>query len=339
MPEYKLGRLKGNWVVTWREGDKRPRHRLFASSERQEVRTKKEAERRFKEFSHRCQVQEEPVFSELWNAYCEEKKGKRVVEIMGYEWKAIAPHFAHLRTEDFSTEVCRSYTAERRRKGKKDGTIWTELGHIRTVLKWAHEHRLIDFAPPIERPRKPAPKDRFLTTSECQRLIEAATTPHIKLSIILMLSTACRVGALLELEWDRVDFSKGVIDLKVDSATTRKGRATVPMNAGAKAALFEAKKGALSEFVIEWNGQQVKSIKTGFNKAVQDAGLENVSPHVLRHSAAVHLAAAGVPMQKIAQYLGHSNTAVTEHVYARYAPDHLREESSILDFTRIKQVQ
>jgi integrase len=154
-----------------------------------------------------------------------------------------------------------------------------------------------------------------------------------------MLSTACRVGALLELTWDRVDFERGQINFRNDSNITRKGRATVPMNDGARSALQEAHNGALTEYVIEWNGKPVSSIKTSFRKAVAAAKLENVSPHVLRHTAAVHLAAAGVPMQKISQYLGHSNTAITESTYARYAPDHLREESSNLDFTRIRKVQ
>ena len=89
--EYKLGRLKGNWVVTWREGDKRPRHRLFAAHESQEIRTKREAQRRFREFVRVSNVAETPLFKELWGAYCKDKAGKRVVEIMAYEWKAIEP--------------------------------------------------------------------------------------------------------------------------------------------------------------------------------------------------------------------------------------------------------
>ena len=90
----------------------------------------------------------------------------------------------------------------------------------------------------------------------------------------------------------------------------------------------------MTDYVIEWAGEPVKRLRTGFNKAVKDAGLKGVSPHVLRHTAAVHLAAAGVPMARISQYLGHSSIAVTERVYARFAPDHLREEAEILDFTR-----
>jgi len=66
--------------------------------------------------------------------------------------------------------------------------------------------------------------------------------------------------------------------------------------------------------------------------AVDSAGLKKVSPHTLRHTAAVHMAAAGVPMAKISQYLGHSSTAMTERVYARFAPDHLTEAAAVLDF-------
>jgi integrase len=88
--------------------------------------------------------------------------------------------------------------------------------------------------------------------------------------------------------------------------------------------------------VVEWAGERIASIKTGFNAAVKAAGLEKVSPHVLRHTAAVHLAAAGTPMSKISQYLGHSNTQVTERVYARFAPDHMQNEADILDFTKVR---
>src|SRR5690606_29563454 len=128
---------------------------------------------------------------------------------------------------------------------------WTELGHLRTVFLWAAKRRLIPYAPAIERPAKPAPKERHLTRAECERLIESATAHHIRLAIILMLSTAARIGAILDLTWDRVDFERGVIRLRRDDQTTRKGRATVPMNAGLRAALSSAKAVAMSDHVIE----------------------------------------------------------------------------------------
>jgi len=40
---------------------------------------------------------------------------------------------------------------------------------------------------------------------------------------------------------------------------------------------------------------------------------------------------AGVEMEEISQYLGHTNTTVTRNVYARFSPDYLRKAASALD--------
>lgn len=338
--DYRLGRLKGDYVVTWWEGGKRHRHRLFAGDEAAEVRrSRREAERRLQVFARRVTVQSSPTVGTIWEAYRAAKSGRRVAQAMAFEWRAMERHFGHLMLDDVTIDACRAYTAARRAAGKKDGTIWTELGHLRSALKWAADNRLTPYAPKIERPAKPAPKDRHLTSIECERLINAATAAHIRLAIILLLSTAARVGAVLDLTWDRVDLDRGVIRLRNDDGMTRKGRATVPMNAGVRAALAAAREAAITEHVIEWAGARVASIKTGFNRAVKDAGLADVSPHVLRHTAAVHMAEAGIPMSEIAQYLGHEDSRVTERVYARFRPEHLRRAADVLDFTRVRQVR
>ncbi|MCL5777884.1 site-specific integrase [Limibaculum sp. FT325] len=257
---------------------------------------------------------------------------------MKHESTAVLGHFGHLRPDQITDQLCRDYTRMRRQAGKKDGTIWTELGHLRTALVWASRppRRMIDEAPYIERPQKPAPKERWLTTQEIGQLLDAPMAHHIRLAILLMLGTAGRVTAILELTWDRVDFEHGVIDLRTSETGPRKGRARVPMNDGLRAALAGARQAALTDHVIEWGGEPVKSIKTGFNAAVKAAGLKNVTPHVLRHTAAVHLVANGARMERVSQFLGHSSIAVTERVYARFAPDHLREEAAILDFANLR---
>lgn len=338
--EYRIGRLRGKFAVSWWVDGKRKRHSL-------EALTRKEAEGEALDVIARETVKAKPdglLVRDLWEMYRAEKDGRRVAVAMKHEWKTVGPHFGHLRPDQVSIDTARAYTKKRRAtlisRGKDkppsavgDGSIWTELGHLRTVFIWAaNKKHLITKAPDIERPSKPKSKDRWLTDSEIERLYAAKAAPHILLAIRIMLSTAARVGAVLDLTWDRVDFVNGIVNLQLDGPGTRKGRAVVPMNAGLRAALKVAESAALSEFVIEWAGEQVKSIKTGFNAAVRDAGLTGVSPHVLRHTAAVHMAAAGRPMSRIAQFLGHTSTAVTERVYARFAPEHLQEEADILDF-------
>lgn len=329
MLEYRIGRLNGKFVVSWWDDGKRRRYRLGGA-------TIEDAKREAIDVVRRERAQPSPTtIGDFWEAYRAEKMGRRVATAMGYEWKAVGAFWGHYRPDQITIPMCREYAAQRRAAGIQNGSIWTELGRLRTVLRWA----LGDKAPRIERPSKPAPKERYLTHEEIDRLLAVRTAPHIYLAILLMLSTAARVGAVLDLKWERVDLERGQINLRADALGPRKGRAVVPINAGLRAALQAARLGALSDFVVEWNGVQVANIKTGFYKAARAAGLPDISPHVLRHTAAVHLAVAGVPMERISQYLGHTDVGVTQRVYARFAPDHLREEAAILDFTTIRQVQ
>jgi integrase len=76
----------------------------------------------------------------------------------------------------------------------------------------------------------------------------------------------------------------------------------------------------------------VGRIIKAFRAAANDAGLEGVTPHILRHTAAVWMAAAGVSMARIAQYLGHDNSRTTEAIYARFAPEHLVDASKALEW-------
>lgn len=185
----------------------------------------------------------------------------------------------------------------------------------------------------------PAPRDRYPTHAEIDRLLAVDGDPHIRLAILLMLTTAARIGAVLDLKWDRVDMLRAQINLRPESAITRKGQAVVPINATLRAALTVAKEAALSDFVVEYGGKQVGSIKTGFRAACGRAKLSGVTPHVLRHTAAVHMVEAGIPITEVAQYLGHSNPSVTFTTYGRFSPDHLRKAADVLEFGRVRQVR
>jgi integrase len=254
---------------------------------------------------------------------------------MIHTWKALEPVFGHLEGDQIGTEDCRSYTKTRRELGRSDGSIHTELGHLRMILVWAKGMKLITEAPAIERPAKPEPKDRYLTRNEVRKMMDAAKVPHIRLAILLMISTGARAGAALDLTWDRVDFERGVIRLRNPfDQTARKTRATVPMNDTLKEALQIAKKASLSPYVVEWAGAKVGSIKKGIAAAAKGAKLDDVTPHVLRHSAAVWLVEDGHTFEEVAQFLGHSDVRITYKVYARYSPTHLRKLADTLDLGR-----
>jgi integrase len=91
--------------------------------------------------------------------------------------------------------------------------------------------------------------------------------------------------------------------------------------------------------VIEWAGQRVRTVKRAFGRAAARAGLSDVTPHTLRHTAAVWMAEAGVPMSVIAQYLGHADSRITERIYARYSPEFLKTASEALEMPAVRRVK
>lgn len=327
---YKLGRLRGGYCVQWRDPDgKRRRHQLYSSS--LEAATAEAAEV-YREVTGHHRFAPGTV-ADLWDRYQAYLGDRPTGKTMQYTGKAVLPHFGALHPDQITRELCEDYTRRRRDQGRTDGTIWTELGHLRSTLIHAVEERRIDRAPKIWRPVKPTSQKRILSAGEAAALIDGAKEPHIRLAITLLLGTAGRNGAILGLKWDRVDFDAGTIDLKLDDSTTRKGRATVPMNPATRAALLEAKQAALSDYVVEWAADRVKSIRNGFTSAVERSGIGHVTIHELRHTAAVTMIGAGVSIEKVAQVLGHSNTAITYSTYARFIPSQMQDAVNVLDFT------
>lgn len=325
MPEWRITRLRGQFALTFDRGGKRHRFTLNTDDAGEAQRIAPALYAQLTRPSGR-------KVSDIWEAYRQDKAAKSIATTMKYTWKAIEPHFGHRDGEDITKAECEAYIAARRKQRRSDGAIHTELGHLRTALVWAVKNKIISHAPDIERPAKPLPKDRHLTRDEARKIIAAAPLPHVRLAMHLMLATAARVSAVLDLTWERVDFKRRLIHLiDPENNVNRKGRATVPMNDTLFAALQEARKGALSDYVVEWGGERVKSIKRSISTAAREAGLADVSPHVFRHTAAVWLAEAGIPISEIAQYLGHSNPIITYRVYARYSPSHLRGAAKALE--------
>lgn len=329
MPTYRIGKLKGRFVVNVYDDEGRRTHRY-----RLDAADKSGAEREAPGVFAALTRPRGSTVADLWVGFKDDRAGRAILTTMEHTWKAIGPRFGAMAADGISIEDCRAHTAARRAAGIKDGTIATELGHLRMVLRWGEKHGLIARASPIERPAAPRRRDRHLTRAECQALIAAAPMPHLRLYIVLALGTGARNAALLDLTWARCDFEAGLIDLRnAEIMRPHKGRAIVPMNRTVRAALLEAKAGALSDHVIEWSGHKVGSVKRGLKSAASKAAISGVvSPHILRHSAAVHMAEAGIPMDEIAQFLGHEDVDVTRRVYARYSPTYLRRAAAVLEY-------
>lgn len=215
-----------------------------------------------------------------------------------------------------------------RDRGAADGTILREVGVLRAAIAWAVEHQWLDALPKISNPVAiPPAKERWITKDEAKALLAGCREPHMRVFIMLALMTAARTGAILEARWDQVNWERRVIAFGKGHGNKR--RAQVPINPELLLTLRGAKTLACSDYIVEFRGERVRTVKTGFAAACRRAGLQDVTPHVLRHTAATWAVMDGVPLSQVARMLGDSE-AVVEKVYAKHAPEFLRAATASL---------
>lgn len=314
---WRLKLYRGIWCAVRRDGGKTVRYSL-------RTRDRGEAERRLKDGIDPKPSSPNDLISGVMETYLSEKQDARSYQSMLTAWRALQGHFAHLRPDQITRNTCRSYASLRRKQGVKDGTIIKDLGVLRAAVAFSKRPGAI-----FELPHAPPPRDRHLTREEVGRLIESADLPHVRLFIILAWATAGRASAILELTWDRVDWERGIVRLS-KAEGRRKGRASVPIAETWLEALRESYEARTCEYVIEWGGKPVKSVRKGFDASARRAGIKDCSPHVLRHSAAVRMVESGMRIEEVAQFLGHVDPRVTYRVYGRFSPEHLKKGAEAL---------
>ena len=323
MPEpYTLTRHRGKWSILFAEGDRRLR--ITTGTAERGL-----AESRARELWARRTASKSERIADLWPVYVKDRQtdGARADRFAAH-WTALAPHFGHRLGMAVTREDCRAYYQERRGDGYSDSTIKTDLELLRACLR----HRYGKAAPSIWLPPSSPPRDRWLSKEQARQIVDMADTPHVKLFVILGLTTGARAAAILDLTWSRVDFATGTINYRpAGRVVTNKRRTEVPMNPVAREALQLAYQARQTDHVIEYASKPIASIKKAVERLSVRAGIA-FSPHVLRHTCAVWMAQADVPMQKISQYLGHTSTRVTETVYARYSPSFMRDASAAATF-------
>jgi integrase len=336
MPEYRLARHGEEFVVVVTdETGKRKRIRTGAAS-------KGAAERFLERFRKEANAakSETATVADAYAAYLEwlKQHGKPTAMTLPFHWKSLGPAFGHLIPGDISDEKISEYTAARRAAGRKDGTINTQLGKLARIIAFGADKGICKAARKIERPKQSPARQWYVPKEDAPRLIEACGAPHIRTFVVLAITTAARMGALLELTWDRVDFDRGLIILGDGQERGNKHRATVPMNDTSREELAYARRFGISEYVIEHGGAKVASVKKGVKAAGVRAGMPWLSAHVLRHTAAMWMVSEGVPIAKVARYLGDTIASV-EARYGSFAPGYLQDASNALEISAPRRLK
>jgi len=181
---------------------------------------------------------------------------------------------------------------------------------------------------------------RFLTTAEVDALATAAVEgEHQALDralYVVAAMTGLRQGELIALRWQDVDRDTRRVRVRrshvlgeFDTPKSRRSERSVPLSRRVASELeswrVETRWGSPDDllFAEPASGEVLRrgALMRRYRRALRAAGIEPGHRfHDLRHTFGTAMAAAGVPMRTLQEWMGHRDLATTQR-YADYAPN------------------
>ena len=243
-------------------------------------------------------------------------------ELVG-RMKKIMAFFSGKFIGQINGKMCRDYADQR----STPSAARRELEDLRAAIRYHHREGYATNETKIVLPQKRPSRDRWLTRSEAAQLLWTAwrlkevqtgketkqyTSRHVARFILVGLYTGTRAGAICDASIRPIkghayfDLKNGVFHRRPQGASqTNKRR---PPTAVSERLLAHLKrwesKGICQEFLIEWRGKRISRITKSFASVANAAGLDGVTPHTLRHTAATWGMQSGADPWTLAGMLG-----------------------------------
>lgn len=248
-------------------------------------------------------------------------------------------------------------------KGLSPGSIRRIRATLSPLFTAAMRKGILSYNPVLaSTPPKAEQKDRsFLDASGCRQLLcltAQMPNPQHPHAIELLLLTGMRVGELLALHWQDIDFSASMINIQhtlcringtycLTAPKTKSSlrRIAVPQRAlsilSAQQNLQErlAKKAGekwitTGAVFTSQNGDYMNAayLNNAFRRLLRQNSMPPIHIHDLRHANASLLINMGIPIKLVSAHLGHLDTKTTETVYTHL----FQETKSITAYAIIK---
>lgn len=260
---------------------------------------------------------------------------KKIVPRLGdYPLEALSPTVL----QAFAAELCERYAVN---------TVLGIISVLKNSLKTAHRTGVIDreYSCSIKMPKACEKEISCFSVGE-QKKIEQAVLKSKKdrlFGIVLCLYTGLRVGELMALKWEDIDFQRGVLSVnktcrdfwkngryirRLDTPKTLSSKRMIPIPKQLVPRLRAVKTRSRSAFVISGkDGKDVsfRSYQKSFERLLRRENIPHKGFHALRHTFATRAIECGMDVKTLSEILGHKNAAITLNRYAHSLLEHKQD--------------
>ena len=202
----------------------------------------------------------------------------------------------------------------------------------------------------MDTPKYKAPEKKALTTEELQLLTNEIKNEPLKYQAIFYFAVVCslRRQAIVGLKWSDLDFSsasfkvnRAAVQLSgigtvPDTPKTEKSKVTLHIPDVLKDILLKLQREQLIErmqwgnkwidenWIFTQNGGKMMCLATPshwWRKFASKHGINDVTFHGLRHTAATHMIKNNIPISTVSGILGHANITTTLNTYTHVIED------------------
>ena len=184
-------------------------------------------------------------------------------------------------------------------------------------------------------------------TRDEQKTIEEYCLKHNKsnyLGIIICLYTGIRLGELLALTWDDINFEDKLLYIKktsytskvngknqiiIDKPKTKKSNRIIPIPDKLLVLLQIQKRASSCDYIIATKQNKMvetRSYQRTFESILSKCGIKHYNFHCLRHTFATRALELGMDIKTLSEILGHTNVAITLNRYAHSLLDYKIQE-------------
>jgi len=232
-----------------------------------------------------------------------------------------------IRLKAVDNVVLRGFLAVLYEKKGKKSTIARKLSAIRSFFQFCMRKRWIKGNPAdaVSSPKQEKHVPAFLSEEEMSRFLDVPMRQdplarRDKAILELLYATGIRVGELVEINLEDINFSEKMVRVRGKGKKER----IVPFGRVAHDSLMFYQsarslihKGCIDPeaFFLNYRGQRLtsRSVERIVDKYIQSTAVRRkISPHSLRHSFASHLLSRGADLRVIQELLGHKSLSTTQ---------------------------